>query len=202
MKKKKIIIIALILFILSIAWGVRVICLNKEVKNLTSDSLQKYEEIGEWVEFGENYLMDSYCNGYSIRIDDFRIVEYEKYIKEMSTLGYQENDVSGCKPEKVLEVGITLKNEENVDIGIPFLSAWLVGQDFYSVLNPEWFDAVNNLKESGGGIKLHNNTEFKLKLPYPILDSTYREKYRRKLKKEKLWLCITRYPEQRWVRVQ
>lgn len=200
---KRCIIMLLAFLFLGGAWGIRFVTFNREIRDIKVMPIQKYEKTGEWIPFGDNYLSDSYCNGYSIRIDSFRIVEYETYMGELADLGYQEDEVQEIKVEKVLEAKVTLKNEENVDKGIPFLSAWLFGEDFYTVLNIEWFEAVNFLTpNSMGGVSLRTNTEYQMKLPYCLTEVSYREKFGRNIEKEKLWLKITGYPEERWVRVQ
>ncbi len=201
-KKYRVILIALLAFFM--IWGILVAKFNLTIKKENQlMPIKKYENIGEWIPFGSNYMVDAYCDGYSIRIDDLRIVEYETYMEELLKLGYQEDSMQDINVQKVLEVEVTLKNEDNTDKGIDFLSTWLLGKDFYVVLSTKWFEAVNSLKDNSmGGIRLRTNTEYKLKLPYPLTELTYREKIGRKIEKEELWLCLTRYPQERWARVQ
>ena len=131
----------LMLFLaLGTVWWIRVAAVNREIQEIkTLLPVQKFETVGEWVPFGDNYLLDCYCNGYSIRIDNFRIVEYEDYMKELAeNVDYME-EYSPIKVNKVLEVEVTL-------------SAWLFGEDFYTALHTEWFEAVNSpLVEFGCG---------------------------------------------------
>lgn len=203
--RKKNIIILVALLTLGLAWSVRYVTFNKEIRNnSTAKKVIKYNKIGEWVPFGNNYMVDSYCNGYFIRIEGFRILDYDIYMQELAELGYREDEQrSYPQVKKILEVEITLKNKENVDKGINFLDTWLFGEDFYMVLVPKWFEVVNSFDaNSMGGVSLRTDTEYRMKLPYSMTEITYREKLGRRLEKEKLWMRLTGYPEERWVRVQ
>lgn len=193
-----------IVIILNAVWLVWVALYNQIChKHKESASVKKYENIGEWVPYGDNYIREIYCKGYSMRINQICITDAEEYTKKLTALGYTEDRERAIPLEKVCEIEVTLKNENNTDIGIDFLSTLLVGEDFYTTLECQWFEVINDLgTDTFGGIRLHENTEYTVKLPYSFTELMYREKKGRKLENEKMWLVLTGYPEETWARVQ
>lgn len=189
--------------ILTILWGVRYVTFNKEILAIKEPAhIIKYEDVGEWAEFGENYVGDNYMKGYSIRIKNVRYVSPEAYAREVMGMEYH-SDIVQDQMTTVCEVEVEIKNEQNTDTGIDLLSTFLTGPDFYAGIWLECFDAVNGFEENTfGGIRLHTDSECTLKLPYLFWNHLYREKAGRKLENEAMWLTLTGYPEKVWVRVQ
>lgn len=189
---------------MSAVWLLWVAVYNQKCRGYKETApVKKYETIGEWIPYGENYNGQIYCNGYSIRINQMRIVDFEEYKKELVRCGFTEFREGAVPEQKVCEIEVTLKNENNTGAGIDFLSTQLIGEDFYTTLECQWFEIINHLEaNSMGGIRLHENTEFTVWLPYKFNPVMYREKMGRKLENEKMWMKLTGYPEEIWARVQ
>lgn len=193
-----------VIVVLSVIWLLWVTIYNQKCHKYKETAVvKKYETTGEWIPYGDNYNGTIYCKGYSMRINQIRIVEAEEYVRELAEIGYKENRERNIPLQKVCEIEVTLKNENNTDMGIDFLSTHLIGEDFYTTLECKWFEIINELNtDTMGGIRLRENTEYTVRLPYSFNQLVYREKTGRKLETENMWLVLTGYPEEIWARVQ
>lgn len=201
-KFHKYIMTVLIFFVLTVAWTVRFFSFQRVIRDIKTEiPLKKHEDIGQWVPFGDNYQLYSYCEDYWLKIDNVRILDAEEDKEELEILGYSGDALENRN--LIIELEVTLKNQGNTDGGISFLSSWLLGEDFYTTLDVEQFEAINSLEQNSmGGVRLHTDSECKLRLPYPVSESAYRKKINRSIEKEQLWLWLTSYPEENWARVQ
>lgn len=204
MKKRKIALL-LLLGCMVLIWSVRIVTLRKEKKaseEATHVHVIKEENIGEWVELGDNFLGDGYVNGYSIKVNGVRIMPVSDYAKEVIAAGYQPAEQEDMTNGMVCEVDISCRNTNNVEGGLSFMEALLVGDDFDATLHNGWFDAVNGYQDTYANMKLHENSEARFKLPYLVVPACYREKFGRKLTTERLYFLAVRYPDQIFLRVQ
>ena len=78
--KKKWVVISLFAAVLFVTWGIYVLRFNKYYHDLDEVPAQDYS-IGEFAAFDDNYSSGSYYDGYSIRVNDYEIVDTEEYVK-------------------------------------------------------------------------------------------------------------------------
>lgn len=203
---KKRILFFLIFFLTGSIWLAHIRLLNEKL--LKSNPVvveKKYETIGEWVPFGDNYYGKNYLYGYSLRVKSTKTYEPEEYrekIMDKSSSTHPAYTEVIKHAYKIYEVEVEVKNENNTGEGLRILALNLVGRDFVGTINTKHFMDVNGYDSDTIGIQITPGTQTTVYLPFVILDSNYREKFTRKLKTEPMWIMLTAYPERRMARVQ
>lgn len=193
--KLKILFFIFITILLMNIWHTSFLNLNTRLAAMDTHSFKIYSNTADWIPFGDNYLMANYMNGAFARIEKTRIVDIEDYLKELGD-HVDAASLDFKKSDHVLEVELTLKNENDTDLPIDLLALILTGEDFHCTMEPDWLYPVNNFKGAGiGGILIPSHSELLLKIPFWIDSRTYREKFKRTLETEPLWLSLTGYPE-------
>ena len=114
-RNKLILIISSVLLVLSvIVWAVMFYNTNK---NAYKQEVEYYE-MGEFVEVGDDffYVAEDNCNGYSVRVNKARLVDFKEYVEgnggEVNPDSYS---VDFPMPKYLVELDITVKNENNTD---------------------------------------------------------------------------------------
>lgn len=196
----------IIFLVLAILWVVWIILLNGMLIKEKSIIISKeYNNIGEWVPFGDNFYGKTYLNGLELQVKSVHIYEPEEYLCSLENIGYIMGETdNGIKKSmyKICEIEVGIRNIGNQTGKINFLSIWLTGRDFYTTPNTQWFSAINAFEENTIGIELGINKETILKVLYLFTTHVYRDKAGRKLSEEPLWLVLTAYPERVLARVQ
>ena len=178
---------------LSAVWIWRYITLNAYFDSF-GGVVKEYHQTGEIVPFendrlGGNYLVD----GYSIRVDDFKIQEYDDYIDEMDvTLNPQYRN-----PEKIALVYITLFNDYSDADGIMLTEFQLHGIDNYVGINWDLMLAVNPLLEGNMGICLPYDTKISMVIPFDIRQDYFSNNTWKQLDSYQWYFKISSWPAQK-----
>lgn len=139
------------------------------VNNRKIDQKTEQYSMGETVEIGPNFFVDASENpeGYSIRVNDARVVELEPYVAQLG--GDIENFVYGdnSKPAKYTYLlDVTIRNTGNKDGGIIaqnyalYHDALKIPTDYvlWGLMDPEFPGTF--------GFSLQENTELDLTIPF------------------------------------
>ena len=111
--KKRSIIIGIFIVLLCAAWVWRYTTLNHVYKNLCAQ--KELHEIGDVVPFGQDYIGGARIDGYSLRVDQFDIVDFDEYISGSNLV---DIDDYPSHPEKLALTYITLSNENSDAEGV------------------------------------------------------------------------------------
>lgn len=162
--------------------------------NAYYDSFERMTEeiytIGEVIPFEDDRLAGAIVDGYAIRVDDFRLVEYDNYIQ---TAGI-DPDSMFAEPEILALVDITLFNEDSDSDGIMLTDLSLHGVDDYVGMNWGLLGALNPILKGGHVAKLQQNTEMKLVLPYNIFKDSFGTYTMKHLDDYEWFLRLTGWP--------
>lgn len=137
---------------------------NQLYRGLNNTTVEIYE-IGEEVPFEDDYVeIKEPARGYSLRVDDFRIVDCSEFIRDQGFTLPQEY----VPPEKLALVYLTLRNIDSTDPGIALLDLGLSGIDQNAQLDWALLPLLNPVLENGYGIALSQGTTYQVIIPYQI----------------------------------
>ena len=199
MKKKcKRALLIMIVALLAVAWVWRYYTLNDYYSSRSSRH-QEFFSSGDMVPFGTDYIAQSvYAEGYTLRVDDFEIVDFDEYI---TNLGLDiERDT--FDPEKLALVYITLRNENSEAQGVMLTELELHGLDSTVGMNWSLLLSVNPVLDGNYGISLRQGSEYSLILPYNLQEEYFGYDTWRQIHEYSFWLQITGYPTQKEILVQ
>lgn len=142
-------------------------------------------------------------NGYSIKIDNVEIYDFEEYLTRYSV---EKEKLKSIIPERVAEVTITLYNREcDNDNGISFSGFFLVGVDWYSTINEEFIRCSNPFfedAETAKGIIIPKNQEYTLKLVYSLSKEKFTTYNWKNIDDEDMWIELTIDPQNKYIKIQ
>lgn len=163
------------------------------------DSTRIVYKKGEIVPFGQDYIETGVtANGYSIRVDDFAIMDFDELLHSLSAA---QNEVY-TSPDAVALVYATLFNEESDAEGIMLTDFDLHGIDNYANIDWELLDLVNPILEGSKGISLSPHTEYRIVLPFALYEEYVGDDTWKKLEAYEWFLHITVYPAEKDIKVQ
>lgn len=194
--------IIIVIIALCVLWAVRYINLNAKYINRHIETIEF--KIGEVVTFDEDYIAwGMNANGYSLRVDDFRIIEYDESILLLpsTNIDVAYNDYMPT-PERVGLVTITLLNDYSDAEGIWLPELILHGIDMYSDLNLELLSVLNPILNDSLGVTLFPNTEHSFILPYNLRKMHYNSHTWSNMDDREFLLQITRFPKTKEIVVQ
>lgn len=198
MKSKRFAAICISVILLSALWAWRYISLNNYYSSL-SDRSRKVYPAGEYVAFDTDWVTkDVSANGYTIRIDDFAVVDYEAYIASLDT----EYDAPYRKPDKLALVYITLKNENSTEEGVMLTDLKLHGIDNYVGMDWDVLVMANPVLKGNYGIRLAQGKEYQLILPYDLEEEYFGKNTWRNIDDYMFYLHITAYPAEKDIKVR
>ena len=198
--KKKYVRVAFVAFLVItvVAWVWRYCALN-DYYSSRSTRHQEFFSSGEMVPFGTDYIAQGmYAEGYSIRVDDFEIVDYNKFISD-SGVNIEQNALA---PERLALVSITLRNENSKEEGVMLTELELHGIDATVGMNWSLLLAVNPVLQGNYGISLRQGSEYSFVLPYNLQEEYFGNDTWRNMEEYHFWLQITGFPTQREIAVQ
>ncbi|MCD7752208.1 MAG: hypothetical protein LUI10_10810 [Lachnospiraceae bacterium] len=208
--RKRILTIALV-FICAGLWLWRYISLNGGL--VINDLYESaYYEQGDIVEFGDNLSSGKkYYSGYMISVDSSKIYNSADY---MEMLGKTEEDFDILIPDKVIEITVTLYNENKAKAedesytdadGIYFSSLELVGTDWYEYYNREFTAYANEIYEDdvyqSYGIIVEAQSSYTMKLIYNLDKRERTDAVWAKIEEEEMYLEITIRPVDQFIKL-
>jgi len=192
------IILGVILFAgLAVAWWMRYDSLNSYYSSFSGNK-REIHQLEEIVSFDDNYINDLCVSGYSIRVDNFTIQQFEDYINAKAI----DEDMLLSKPDKIALVYITLFNENSAAEGIMLTAFGLHGVDNYVGLNWDLLLLENPVLQGNFGIGLSPNTEYKLVLPFDLYQEHFGDDTWRNIENYQFFLHTTAYPVEKDIQVQ
>ena len=197
--KKRYIVLVITLLLVAAGWIWRYNSLNKYYKDISADTKKVIYDICDVVPF-EDDRMEGWkqANGYSLKVDRFEIVDSHDFI---DMVGFIPNDAYfPC--EKIAVVYITLFNEDSDADGIMLTELSLYGIDQVLNLNWDLLLAANPVLEGNMGIKLAQNSECGLILPFSLFEKYFSRATWNNIDNYELFLELTIYPAQKKVKVQ
>ncbi len=198
MKAKRFVLILAAAIVLSALWGWRYVSLNRYYQSLSDRTRQVYPA-GEFVSFGTDWVTkDITANGYSVRIDDFRILDYEDYI---ATLDSSYEEPYG-KPDKLALVYITLRNDNSTEEGVMLTDLKLHGIDNYVGMNWDILVMANPVLSGYYGINIAVGKEYQLILPFDLDKEFFGSDTWRDIEGYMFYLHITAYPAEKDIKVR
>lgn len=168
---KRMTIVWVVIFVLAGLWCWRYVWLNQYWKSMAAPQYKIEFEIGDVVPIGPD-LLDKYgdLTGYSIRVNDFMIVDPKELMESFDLTWEEARDDSGRKRQKIALVYITLFNKDCDADGIMLTNIPVHGID--STYQVDWpllqNEKINPILEGYTGIHLPHNSECELILPYTI----------------------------------
>lgn len=195
MKKRiKYILIPALAVILLTLYILRVIAVNKDMKDAP---LITYR-IGEEVMFEDDILMDFTMKGYSITITDAEILTYEEYLKK-----YDLKDRFSDMPEKVYDVTILLKNiDADAETGLNFKDFSVQSGAERACFCYELYGASNPKVGGEYAVALRSDSEMEFYLPFALWEADFRTKTWNNLEDLDMNFVATLYPNKKVVRLK
>ena len=89
--KKRSIIVGILIVLLCAAWAWRYTTLNHVYKNFCAQ--KELHEIGDVVPFGQDYIGGACIDGYSLRVDQFDIVDFGEYISSSDLVDVDDSNL-------------------------------------------------------------------------------------------------------------
>ncbi len=195
--KKRSIIVGILIVLLCAAWAWRYTTLNHVYKNLCAQ--KELHEIGDVVPFGQDYIGGACIDGYSLRVDQFDIVDFGEYISSSDLV---DVDDYPSHPEKLALTYITLFNGSSDAEGVMLTDLALHGVDNYVGLDWELLTKLNLVLQGNFGIHLSPNTEYQLVLPFDLQKAFFGSDTWRHLDKYSMYLHMTSFPMEKDIKVQ
>lgn len=150
---------ALLVLVLAAGWVWRYTTMNVWFNSFLKERRTEIYQIGEDVSFN---------HGYSMRVNEFEIVDYEAYV---SAQGLPEP--GGIHPEKLALVYVTLENVDSDAEGVMLTDLSLVGVDISLSSNASVLTAINPILEGNYGVHLDKGAKCDLILPFELRQSRF-----------------------------
>lgn len=183
--------------LLAAAWLWQYQRVNTFYRDLNNTTTEVYE-IGTEVPFGDDYVgSKESARGYTLRVDDFRIVDSADFIGEQ---GFTVSEEYGF-PEKLALVYLTLRNIDSTDTGITLPDLTLSGIDQNARIDWELLPLLNPVLENGYGIALQQGTDYRLVIPYQIYRCYFSAAWD-DLENYPLFFQMTTHPTRKRIQVQ
>lgn len=180
-------------FVLVAGWIWRYNSLNTFYNSIYEKNRLTYH-MGEIVPFGDDrFEMGISTNGYSIRLDDFVIMDLTDVLASVSVA---EESIY-TKPDKVVVAYATLFNENSEAPGIMLNDFTLHGIDNYANTDWELVQILNPILSEGYGISLSPKTEYQIILPFALYKNYFGTDTWHQLDQYDFYLHITSYPTEK-----
>lgn len=193
--KKGLLILAGVL--IAAVWLWRFRSVNKFYQNLNNTTVEIYG-ISEEVPFEDDYVeIKEPANGYTLRVDDFKIVDYSEFVSSQHIKLAEE----GIAPEKLALIYLTLRNIDSTDPGVMLSDLKLIGIDQYAPLDWDLLSQLNPVLETGYGIALSQGASYQVIMPYQIYRISFSAAWS-KLNEYEFLFQMTSFPTRKLIRVQ
>jgi len=172
----------------------RVNAFYRELNNTTTEVY----EIGMEVPFEDDYVGSKEpAKGYTLRVDDFRIVDCSEFIREQ---GFTLPEEYGF-PEKLALVSLTLRNIDSTAPGITLLDLTLSGIDQNAGIDWDLLPLLNPVLENSYRIALHQGTDCQVVIPYQLYRYSFSAAWD-DLENYPLFFQMTSHPTRKRIQVQ
>lgn len=195
LKHWKKLIIGCMVLVLLILWGVRVYSLNDYYWKKDSIEVLHYPP-GQYVEFGNNYFRGNYIDGYSIKVDSYKIEDIDEFL---GTYNKSRDDYEEDMPERVCQVEVTIRNEDSEAPGIALSDISLCGIDYYSTFNFELFGLANPDLGMNMNIYLDPHSEYTVRLVFPLWRERFTRNNWNNMDKLNMMLLLTSFPQMQYI---
>lgn len=189
-RTKSVICLAVVIVVITVA-AIRFNKLNSFFNENYGISYAEYG-MNEIVDFGEDLINFELLSGYSIRIDDAHIIDYEEYV---DFLGVTRSNLTETNPpEKVCIVAATIFNEYSDAQGVFLPYITLYGVDFFTDWNSELIDLANPVLDGALGIALSPCTSYTVYIVYNLREDQFTSKTWDNIENEQFMLQLTQNP--------
>lgn len=210
---KKKIVSAVFLFGLTIIITILVNCHVEETLQENYGITQVIYQPGDIVPFEMDDTQDGPLDGYSIRVDDAIIMNYDEFMK---LIGESiDTDIGNEPPDKVCLITTTISNEHSIYEGPYLTNIVLHGLNFIPSLSKPLTVLANPfLKEAFGedvssehlrmnmlGISVLEESDATVQLVYGLYEESFTRRTWENIDNEKMYLCITYSPTQKKIQI-
>jgi len=182
----------IIILLLAIAIAGRIYYINK---NAIKKETVIYST-GEWVELDGDFMWNDIENtkGYSVKLDSAKVYTYEDYMKKYNK---PEDYFADSSKFNILELSISLKNEDNTDGGIYIKQFNVFPKNLNMCMYYDTDLVYLSEPKLTDGVTLRPNSEYSLALPYGLYDGRIRS-----VKTEDTYyLMVSNYPTRKMIRI-
>lgn len=180
--------------LLSALWIWRYYTINEYYQSLDQSSIPYYS-MGEEVYFEDDFItLHESANGYSICVDDFKIVDYAEYINSLP-----EEIEPDYPSDKLGLVTITLRNHSNAEDAIFLSSFTMHGIDSYQGMDWQLLTASNPVLGEGHGIRLREGMEMQFILPFVLRKEFFGFDTWAHLENYQFYLQVTTFPAEKTI---
>lgn len=167
----------------------------KKVNGLVSKTYTISYKMGETVEFGDDILINYPMTGYSIRVNEVDVINYDDFLKK-----YNANDEFTFVPDKIYEVNVTLSNNgANDDIGISLHEFYIQKFGAVNSLDANMLSVANPKLGGASDIALVKNSSIDISLTFGLYDYQYDKKTWEDIEDYGMNLVVTLYPTKKVV---
>lgn len=178
-------------------WYWRYTTLNEYYSGINTVTEMVYQA-DEIVPFENDRISDgTVLDGYSIRVDDFEIIDIHSFC---AVYGVNYDDLYS-KPDQVALVYVTFFNEASKAEGIALTDFLLHGIDNYVSSNWELLSLLNPVLQGRYGIRLPENSEYQVVLPFSIYQTYFGSSTWDEMDKYDWFLRITYWPTEKDIAV-
>lgn len=189
MKKKKRIILLAVGVLLVVVWAARVYWINREYPDVERKTYAFQEE----VELEKDIIDYDEMDGYFVTVKSAQIYEYDELLSEYGL----ENFTELYAPDRVYLLKILLRNTNNTETGVSFLSWYIQSDAVLEDLNLDLYYELNNLDSYD--IALRENSEMEFLLPYNLREDFFHTSEWKNLEDYNMWLTVTWYPTKKMI---
>ena len=191
----------LLVLVMVLAWLSAYLVTNDYYRKLNNKTITWIDEIGVWVEYGDNKIGKHDANGYSIRADGVNIYDYWEYC---DMIGFLPDADKHRICDKVIVVTVTLHNEDNesTKAGVVFPEMNLHTRSTVFYMDSNLLGPANPDLQGHRGISMAPGKTMQFQLPFAVLESELTPYDFAHPDEMDLWLNITAYPEHISIRAQ
>ncbi len=184
----------MIILLCIIPWAIRYYSLNGTF--LYHDYYPKeIYSMNQTVEFDDCYSYNVISQpGYSISVDNARIVSFDEYLKRIDKKAEDFHEPS----EKYLELTLTVSNKGDYQDGLYFYSLPVNGTNWYTFYDNEMTACINTFFENNfdyaHACAVEKNKSVTLKIAYKLYENKFLKSQWQNLNYEDMWLWVTLKP--------
>lgn len=172
MKKRRKGIIAAVLALCALAYGVRVWQLN--AADQASAIPVEHYAMGQWVDLSGSYLRsaDQAPDGYAVKIDKAELLTPDEYVEKYGAAGAEMPGEDGEKT--VLSLEYEIRHEGDGPVGLVLFEQKVLPQDRSIALSYDrdlWWQAEPSMKGQPGQFGLRPDSSYTAHIPFSFIDN-------------------------------
>jgi hypothetical protein len=189
------------MILILIMWGIRVYKLNTYYWH--KDSVEElYYSMDEYVEFGNNYFMGNYVDGYSVKADTYQIMDTVDFLNACGVDADAYRESVYVMPERVCVVSITVRNEESTAEGIVLSDIRLCGIDYYVFNDIDFFAMANPELGYNAAVTMKSHSEHSVNLVYGLFEQDFTKWNWNHMNRMRMMLLTTGAPQMQYIVLQ